>query len=394
MPTIAVVGTEGSGKTVLLTTLAKRFGDGSEGIIISPQNRATNKFVEEVWTTLNSKEWPPTTPPGDLIQLHWKVEVGKGQVGHMSVNDCAGQDLRYLFAEEGVKDPTLAPKIRALVESVQKADVVLFVVNLRDFVAENDQERLTDNQWFLQHAMEFIKRSGSHKQFCLVFTQADQYPTYLKQHGSWKEVARSRLPQVFGAYLKQGRVEVIGVSAVRETVIVDDPVAGARRVPRPQFTSEGIDALGQWITDRMRQGQERVAMKPALRAGAIALPASFILTFLYLWIAHPVTEIRESVVTIAVPRTQEFPVMKKVTKYYILGQEMSWGVPYEVEVFSHYETRQVGEDYRTEKVPANVRVGIGAVGWLILLLVTAMSTVIAFLATFQYHLHKLSNETP
>ena len=394
MPTIAVVGTEGSGKTVLLTTLAKRFSDGTGGIIISPQNRATNKFVEEVWTTLNSKEWPPTTPPGDLIQLHWKVEVGKGQVGHMTVNDCAGQDLRYLFAEEGVTDPTLGPKIRALVESVQKADVVLFVVNLRDFVAENDRERLTDNQWFLQHAMEFIKRSGAHKQFCLVFTQADQYPTYLKQHGSWKEVARSRLPQVFGAYLKQGRVEVIGVSAVRETVIVDDPIAGARRVPKPQFTSEGIDALGQWITARMRQGQERVAFLPALKSGAIALAATSVLTYLFLWIAYPVKENTEMMVTTAVPIFKDLPVTKKVTRYYILGQETSWGVPYEMDEFSHYESRQVGEEPKTEKVPVTVRVGIGGVGWLVLMLVTALSTVIAFLATFRYYLHKLSNETP
>jgi Double-GTPase 1 len=215
MSTIAVVGTEGSGKTVLLTTLAKRLSDGTGGILITPQNRATNKFVEEVWATLTSKEWPPSTPPGVLIQLHWKITAPGGFSANLSVNDCAGQDLRYLFAEEGVKEASVTEKIQTLVKAVREADIVLFVVNLRGFVAENDPGRLTDNQWFLQYAMEFVKQSGAHKRFCLVFTQADQYPMYLKQHGSWREVARSRLPQVFGAYLSQDRVEVLGVSTTR-----------------------------------------------------------------------------------------------------------------------------------------------------------------------------------
>jgi hypothetical protein len=393
MSTIAVVGTEGSGKTVLLTVLAKWFSDGKDGILITPQNRATNKFVEEVWNTLTSKEWPPSTPPGVLVHLHWKVEAPGGFTANLNVNDCAGQDLRYLFAEEGLKDSGLSEKIQSLVKSIRDADIVLFVVNLRDFVAEKDPNRLTDNQWFLQYAMDFVKQSGEHKRFCLVFTQADQYPRYLEQHGSWREVARSRLPQVFGAFLRQGRVEVLGVSAVRDTIVVDDPNVGARRVPRPGFTSEGIDKVGQWVTGQVRTAHKSRAADPARRAGLAALAASALMTYLLLWIFFPVVNVVNTTKQIEEPVFEDFDVYKNVTKYYLLGFEVPFGVPYEVKVFDRTEKRQVGT--RLITVPETVvnRLGIGAGGWFLLLVMTAASTAATYKITLQHHLNKLGNES-
>ena len=392
MPKLAVVGTDGSGKTVLLTTLAKRLAAGSGTGTISAANRDTYQFVETTWVTLQRQEWPPSTPPGELIKLHWKLDAGGGVVGDMVIHDCAGQDLRFLFAEDGVVDPALGPEKRRLIEAIRAADVVLFVANLADFVGESDERRRIDNQWFLQNAMKFAAGAGRGKKFCLVFAQADQYAAYLRQHGTWLAVAKSLMPEVHAVHLESGKVEILGVSAVRDTTVVDDPVAGARRVPRAGFGSEGIDALGGWLLGSIRRRQHLEAAPHAVGAALVAAFAVLLLGYAVLWNFYPVRETKIVTTQFPQPVFEQFPIYKKVTKYYLFGIEMSFGVPYEFEVISHYEQRQVGTKTVTKNDELSEPVGIGPGNWIGLSLVTAAAAMIASGSTFLYKLNKLGRE--
>src|SRR5436190_300979 len=102
-PSVAIIGTEGSGKTVLTTTLARRLSTiDARGVFLNPQGVATLRYVERVWQILQDGDWPPSTPTGDLFELRWKLELIGELESPVRLIDAAGQDLRLLFGEEKV----------------------------------------------------------------------------------------------------------------------------------------------------------------------------------------------------------------------------------------------------------------------------------------------------
>ena len=59
MPSIVLIGTEGSGKTVLTTVMAKNFHHRTDlGCLLDPQTRQTCEFVDQNWNRLRHGEWP------------------------------------------------------------------------------------------------------------------------------------------------------------------------------------------------------------------------------------------------------------------------------------------------------------------------------------------------
>ena len=97
LPKIAIIGMEGSGKTVLMTVLAKRMSQlPNRQYYLDPQNARTLKYVEEMWYTLQNGHWPPSTPPGQLFELSWNFRVDSTQY-ELRLVDAAGQDMRLLF---------------------------------------------------------------------------------------------------------------------------------------------------------------------------------------------------------------------------------------------------------------------------------------------------------
>ncbi|MDR2438506.1 MAG: hypothetical protein LBE12_03910, partial [Planctomycetaceae bacterium] len=57
IPQVAIVGTEGSGKTVLASVWAKRMTQRQDEIFLDPKGFNTGMYVERVWATLNRGEW-------------------------------------------------------------------------------------------------------------------------------------------------------------------------------------------------------------------------------------------------------------------------------------------------------------------------------------------------
>ena len=55
-PSIAIIGTEGSGKTVLATALARHLGRAdTRGVFLNPLGVGTMRYVERVWQTLQGE---------------------------------------------------------------------------------------------------------------------------------------------------------------------------------------------------------------------------------------------------------------------------------------------------------------------------------------------------
>jgi hypothetical protein len=261
MPRIAVIGTEGSGKTVLVVTLAARFADGGGRYFLEPMNRRTVRYTRSAFRALNGEaddgearppRWLPSTDPGTMQELEWVLHVDGQRRFAMRMTDAAGQDFRELFGEEAARTAGEATEPRRqLVAHVLQANIVILTVDLEDFVAERDADRRDTNEWTIKFAIDHLLGADEKKRALLVFTGKDRYAHYEKELGSWSAVAKKYLPVASRAAIEDGRVSVMAVSAVNDTQL--DPSGANRYVPKRGFTSVGLEELLGWITAQAEQ---------------------------------------------------------------------------------------------------------------------------------------------
>jgi hypothetical protein len=257
MKHIALIGTEGSGKTVLLTVLAKRFGRHEPGRPYMNPSGKTLRFVEKNWRLLNDGRWPDTNTQGVALQeLQWRCRTPEGEELDLRAVDCAGQDLRKLFDDHPPAE--LAP----LHEYTASAQVVLFLINPGDFIGLADEDQAIENHVVIKEAMDRARLAGSR---CgIVFTQSDLYAGLAQSHGGWPDVARSIVPSVHGGHVAGGDVPVFAVSAVSDTEVTETDEGRALRVPKPEFGSSGLDELMTWIVTSARAAADLLPAVPAV----------------------------------------------------------------------------------------------------------------------------------
>ena len=275
---IVMIGTEGSGKTVFITCLAKYFeGCGKNGCALEPMSKDTPLYVDKNWRSLANGEWPAATNARDVFNLHWQLRVN-GQSNSMEeiyalrVVDSAGHDLRGFFADEAIANIEKLPgTLQPLAEYCREAEIVLIMANLKDLMATDDLERTTANQWAVKYALDYKLAQKPDANCALIFTQADAYQGELTALGSWKAVAEKYLPHVYAAHLSDGKIPILAVSAVNKTrhVMMDGGVT--RTVPAKDFGHDGFDSLIDWIarqaktTTEARQAKEIEEEKHALQ---------------------------------------------------------------------------------------------------------------------------------
>ncbi|MCC8167168.1 MAG: hypothetical protein LIQ31_13750 [Planctomycetes bacterium] len=139
---VAVLGLEGCGKTVFLTTLAKRFSEaGPTGDVLVPGDGDTVKYSEENWAKLQSGHWPRTTFGGEIRHLSWTVRRSVGDPFALRTADISGQALRRIFGPGTARDTPLPCHLALVRHIYRQADRILLLVNIGDFVGEIDAEQ-------------------------------------------------------------------------------------------------------------------------------------------------------------------------------------------------------------------------------------------------------------
>lgn len=253
MKRIALIGLEGSGKTVLLTALAKLYGKAVPNRpVLVPRTKKTVQHIEKAASALARSEWPPSTRPGDFIELNWNFRFPSGANFDLRIFDSAGQDLRILFADEQIQQFQQLPEpLKDVVRYVRLADIAIILVNLENHIGEGDLQRCLDNQWAIQTAIETLtSRKGAPCEMALVLTQIDRYGSYEKQYGSWAKVARQFLPIVNATHLQSQAIPIFAVSAVGSTKTVIDSDGTPRRVPGATLQCRGFSALIAWLESK------------------------------------------------------------------------------------------------------------------------------------------------
>ncbi len=262
---VAIVGMTGSGKTVLISTLAMRMAQMSlENIFMAPfgdNRRQTLRYTQSNWITLNKGLWPPSTPAGELVHLQWELTTPNHQA-QVQFLDCAGQDIRSLFRTDSFNPDNLTGDLKRVYENISSANILIFLVNMKDLLATPDYlEELMDlDQMF--HTLN--QRNDIPRKMAIVFSQYDKYKSEVDQqfNGDFLEYLRHYIPLLHGQYIRKRNFEIIPVAAVNDTqgVIENGEV---KQYPVPNFSSYNLETLIHWIADSVEELAPEVQNAPS-----------------------------------------------------------------------------------------------------------------------------------
>jgi hypothetical protein len=252
---VALVGADGSGKTVLLATLGKYFGrQAADGVSLQPLTNETIRYVEENWQALVDGRWPEKSVVDAPVELCWQLSCPGEQPTRCRLHlvDASGEDWRKVFAGQPADASVTPPQTTAIIwSSFETAELVICLVDLVDFVGEPDPAQRLENEIFVSSVLRQAV-AGSGRPTALVFTQADMYcQSVLPRFGSWLKLAEHYLPNVYGAYLASRSVRVFKVAAVDRLCIRARDDGRPCRFPAPGFRTAGLDELLQWISKQV-----------------------------------------------------------------------------------------------------------------------------------------------
>ena len=107
MRKVAIVGVEGSGKTVMLAGLGDLYSrPDANGCFLGPKNFQTATYVADKIARMRRGEWPMATAEDVMQGLDWTLRQrqGEGQrprdLCEVSCLDFAGEVYRYAFVRE------------------------------------------------------------------------------------------------------------------------------------------------------------------------------------------------------------------------------------------------------------------------------------------------------
>ena len=279
MRKVAVVGVEGSGKTVMLAGIGELCTNPNEnGYFLTPKNFSTVEYVNRQLSRLRKGEWPSATTTDAMENLGWvlkrKTEKGRPvDVCELSFLDFAGEVYRAAFIPERANG-ALEDEVGALRRYVAEAEGLVVLINLRDVIVHGqDMPETQEAIWITNAILDFaLSRNDGKKppRTTLVLSQADGYAETINGCGGAREVLKKYLPYVAGNY---GWIDVVTASSVDKTRIDRD----GNVVPASDFTFNGLKELIHWMFPEMAStrgnedmGCAEILLGDAYLSGSIA----------------------------------------------------------------------------------------------------------------------------
>ena len=251
MKKVAIVGVEGSGKTVMLAGLGDLYTyPDEEGYFLSPKNFSTAAYVAEKIKRMRKGEWPAATAGDEMQGLDWtlrrRVPNSRGRpesICEVSFLDFAGEVYRTAFGI-GAGDQALAEQAEELKRYVREADDLIVLINLRDVIVYGIRDRrVQESMWITNAILDAALAEEAGRKVpraAIVLSQADSYSETIESCGGAAGVLEKYLPHVANNY---GWLDVFAASAVDKTRLDDDGNA----VPAEDFTSKGLLPIMTWI---------------------------------------------------------------------------------------------------------------------------------------------------
>ena len=264
MKKVAIVGVEGSGKTVMLAGLGDLYTNpDAGGYFLSPKNYGTAAYVANKIARMRAGEWPSATA-GDAMQgLDWTLKQATGarsrptDICEVSFLDFAGEVYRHAFGiKSGSGDHELTDQVASLRSYIEESDELIVLINLRDVIVRGtDDERVQEAMWITNAILNFAleEREGRKvPRAAIVLSQADSYRDTIDACGGAVGVLRRHLPHVANNY---GWLDVFAASAVDKTVMD----AEGNVLPADDFTTEGLHPIVGWILNGLDEPTRRLS---------------------------------------------------------------------------------------------------------------------------------------
>ncbi len=255
---VAVLGLEGSGKTVLLATLAKRFGQAGHDVLHLVPGRDTAKYCDETWATLQSGHWPRPTFTNEILHYSWTVRRPKRFPFDLMAADVSGRALRQIFGPGTARDTPLPSHLALIRHIYRQADRLLLLVNIGDFVGQRDADQRRDNLSTLLNAVRRLNPERT-KKTAIAITQFDRYQPLIAKYGGLDAFLDREVGSIHIELLHGRPVDTLPVSAVHDTRTVFDENGDVMATPSPGFRSDGLNRLMEWLT----AGEPEVRAEPA-----------------------------------------------------------------------------------------------------------------------------------
>lgn len=297
---IAIIGSYGCGKTVLLSVLTHKYQKYTEsGFQIRPMNQAAVTFCTKKWSNLEQGKWPAPTPPAPTPPIYrWEIIRGSKKK-QIVTSDIAGEAWSSFITQQvesceeketkSILDSLkkqwdalpqkLAPKeIESHITTVQNllknASGIMLLLDLKQII---NKEPGSDLAMFLPIALEqYMKHiHRAYVPITLVLSKVDEYQyEFDEAEGGLEEVVHKYIP-----YLPHLRT-IISVSAVSNT---------KNNCPAPGFNSKGLDELCDNIWGIMSSSGLREKKRTFLRLLYLDLPilAGLFVVYLLLVIISP-----------------------------------------------------------------------------------------------------------
>ncbi len=270
MKRVAIVGVEGSGKTVMLAGLGELYSrPDAEGYFLAPKTFETASYVMDVIARMREGEWPSATAEDVMCCLDWTIkrDRGAGQkpevVGELSCLDFAGEVYRAAFgirSEAKMEaNASLSGQVDELRSYIRKADAILVLINLRDVIANGCRDRRVQESMWITNAILNAALGNDAKpspRAAIVLSQADSYADTIRACGGEKEVLRRYLPHVYNSY---SWLDTFAVSSVDRTVLD----AEGNRVPARDFKMTGLVPIMDWASERSRRQVRQRSASPS-----------------------------------------------------------------------------------------------------------------------------------
>ncbi len=249
MKKVAIVGVEGSGKTVMLAVLGALYSqpDGN-GYFLEPQDPETLAYVRRVCGRLQKGQWPSATETDCAFGLKWHLRRQSPKsrkskvVGEVSCLDFAGEVYRAAFS--GGTARGLTAQVSELKSYLLGADTIILLLNLRDSVTRGiEDQRAVDAEFSALKMLKFVLEPEDAAQHLprvlLALSQADAYSSTIEACGGPGETLRKYLSLVASSF---GYLDVVAVNSCGTTI--DDQ---GDCVPDCKLSLVGLKPMVDWM---------------------------------------------------------------------------------------------------------------------------------------------------
>ncbi len=253
MSKVAIVGVEGSGKTVLMGALCECYKQISDTEpYLMPENQAAFMFMERIPHKLRvEREWPEATNVSSLKSMRWTLRLGTEVLEEIEMLDYPGELYRIAFGERTKEEADAhRAELNEFLEHLTSADALIVLLNIADIRNLGANNRNAETVWITRGIFDYAKKLPNIKRTALMFTQADRFEATLQAAGGAQGLYAKQLPMLKTLYPD---LKVSAVSAVSGT-------DGEGRPKEGYSTAGCLEVMREILWERDAEAQRCLAL--------------------------------------------------------------------------------------------------------------------------------------